>query len=360
MKYILATLLICSAFAGQMAQAKDRITGFVLRGDTSGAVGQRNHFDNPNGANWGTSVDGIVVQVEWAHLQTTKDGEITSNNVIDQAITAVTQWNDAHPNNKLGIKLRVFAGIYSPAWVGKETGQFYAQYKNGKEGYLPFFWKSKLFRPLWNTFQTKLAAKYDGNPLIREVAVSGCMTHNAETMWRNPNDNNRDDGRKNIDIMRDNGLTLAKDENCLEWEIRIAANKWKNTHIGMAYNMWKDYENGWALKPEFVNSLMDYCLAQAPGRCVLGNNSLGLADIGDETSRNDVTYYLRQKGGAGNPIYIQTETVADDIHVAINHGADRLHAAMAELPKLSAMAKVSPTYLQGTNMQDARQNLKGN
>jgi hypothetical protein len=360
MKRLLATLLVCLTASSAQVSAKDRLEGFVLRGDHSGTPGQRNHFDNPNGSSWANHVDGIVVQAEWAHLQPTKNGAIKSNNILDQAISAVTTWNNAHPSNKLGIKLRVFAGIYSPAWVGSETGQFFAQYKNSKQGNMPFYWKNKKFRPLWSNFQTKLGAKYDSHPLLREVAVSGCMTHNAETMWRNPRDNNRDDGRKNIDIMRDNGLTLAKDENCLKWQIRVAASKWPRTHIGMAYNMWKDYENGWAKKPAFVNTLMDYCLQQAPGRCILGNNSLGVTDIGDENNSSDVTYYLRRKGNAGNPIYIQTETKADNIHRAINHGADRLHGAMAELPKLSAMAKVSSTYLQDDPMQDARLNLKTN
>ncbi|MCL1039133.1 hypothetical protein L2750_18545 [Shewanella submarina] len=360
MRSLLTLLLLCAVSTTSVVEAKPRLEGFVLRGDHSGAVGERNHFDNPNGSTWATHVDGIVVQAEWAHLQPTKNGPISSNNVIDQAIAAVEQWNSANPNHTLGIKLRVFSGIYSPAWVSEETGSFYAQYKNGKEGELPFYWKNKVFRPLWRDFQSKLAAKYDAESVVREVAVSGCMTHNAETMWRNPRDNSRDDGRKNIDIMIENGLTLAKDENCLQWQIRVAANKWPNTHIGMAYNMWKDYENGWAKKPAFVDSLMDYCLERAPGRCILGNNSLGLNDIGDENKTDDVTYYLKRKGGAGNLIYIQTETVATDIHQAINHGADKLHAAMAELPKLKAMNKVSPDYLGGTDMQDARLNLKNN
>ncbi|ACA87915.1 hypothetical protein [Shewanella woodyi] len=360
MKRILASVLVCLAAHIVQVDAKDRLEGFVLRGDHSGTVGERNHFDNPNGSTWARHVDGIVVQAEWAHLQPNKDGAIRANNVIDQAISAVTTWNNANPSNKLGIKLRVFAGIYSPGWVGDETGEFFAQYKNGKEGYMPFFWKAKKFRPLWSNFQTKLAAKYDSHPLLREVAVSGCMTHNAETMWRNPRDNSRDDGKKNIDIMRDNGLTLLKDENCLKWQIRVAASKWPKTHIGMAYNMWQDYENGNAKKPEFVNTLMDYCIERAPGRCILGNNSLGVSDIGDENKTTDVTYYLRQKGDAGNLIYVQTETVATDIHLAIDHGADRLHAAMAELPKLKALNKVSATYLQSDDMQDARLNLKTN
>lgn len=360
MKRLLVTLLVFLTASSALVDAKNRLEGFVLRGDHNGTVGLRNHFDNPNGSSWANHVDGIVVQAEWAHLQPTKNGAIRSSNVLDDAIAAVTTWNNAHPANKLGIKLRVFAGIYSPAWVGLETGQFFAQYKNGKQGNMPFFWKARKFRPLWSNFQTKLGAKYDNHPLLREVAVSGCMTHNAETMWRNPRDNNRPDGKTNIQIMRNNGLTLRKDENCLKWQIRVAAKKWPKTHIGMAYNMWQDYENGNAKKPAFVNSLMDYCLQQAPGRCILGNNSLGLTDIGDENDRNDVTYHLRRKGNAGNPIYIQTETVATNIHRAINHGADRLHGAMAELPKLKAMNKVSPTYLQSNSMQDARLNLQTN
>lgn len=342
---------------------KERLKGFVLRGDADGHVGRRNHFDNPNTSeyNFGQYVDGIVVQVEWAHLQPEPRGEIIENNIIDQAIDAIETWNASNPDNPLAIKLRVFAGIYAPAWVADSTNGFMVYYKNGKEGMLPKYWWGKRYRPYWEDLQNKLAAKYDDLDIIREVAVSGVMTHNAETMWRNPGDNNRPDGRRNIDVMIENGLTLAKDEDALKWQVTAAAGAWKKTPIALAMNMWKDYENNWASKPSFVEDLIDHIILVCGSRGIVGNNSIGLSDVeGDDAyDSGDVLYYIRDAYETkGANTYVQTETIADQIHKAINYANKNVGAEMAELPKLKAMAKFKPGYLKGTAMQNARQNLK--
>ncbi len=81
--------------------AKPKLEGFVLRGDVaSGSPGLRNHFDNPNGSSWASSVDGIVVSAEWAHLQKRRNGPITSNNIIDRAVAAVKSYNRGKDKSK--------------------------------------------------------------------------------------------------------------------------------------------------------------------------------------------------------------------------------------------------------------------
>jgi hypothetical protein len=342
---------------------KPRIKGFVLRGDADGYPGFRNHFDDPNTSEYdfGRHVDGIVVQVEWAHLQPEPWGEIVENSIIDQAIAAIEQWNSNQPDHPLYIKLRVFSGIYAPAWVADTTNGFMVYYKNGKEGMLPKYWWANRYRPLWEDLQLKLAAKYDEVDIIREVAVSGVMTHNAETMWRNPGDLSRPDGRANIDVMQENGLTMAKDEAALKWQIDAMSAVWKKTHIALAMNMWKDYENNWAAKPAFVEDLIEHMLEVCGTRAVIGNNSIGLADTTNDDANDpgDVLYYLKQAfETSGAKIYIQTETVADRIHEAILYGQQNIGAEMAELPKLKAMAKYDTNYLSGSLMQDARMKLK--
>lgn len=375
---------------------KDRLTGFVLRGDVSGAINgstsNRNGFDDPTTEidveisqgniekqSIGHYVDGLVVQVEWKHLQTTAGGEITESNEIEKAVQAIEDWNAAN-TNQLGLKIRVFAGVYSPKWLthkddGKlrncENGKnatktevcgLKVYFKNNKQGILPSYWKPS-FRTAWEDFQTKLAAKYDVKSVVQEIAVSGCMTHHAETMWRNKGDYNRPDGRHNIEAMMDVGLTLKEDKECLEWQIEVAANKWPNTYIGMAYNMWNNYkiendELKWTPGKKFTNELMQKCIDEAGSFCVLGNNSLGISDIGDEESMGDVTYYLKSYGTAGHNIYVQTETKIDKQYQALNHAANILSAKMGELPTIKAMNKASTTFLSGTNMQNARSNLK--
>jgi len=354
-----------SSIVLKSATPKERLKGFVLRGDADGHVGYRNHFDDPNTSeyNFGPYVDGIVVQVEWAHLQPEPSGEIRENNIIDQAIDALNTWNTNNPDHQIAIKLRVFSGIYAPAWVADTTNGFMVYYKNSKEGVLPKYWWKNRYRPLWEDLQNKLAAKYDHLDIIREVAVSGVMTHNAETMWRNPGDNSRPDGRTNIEVMIENGLTLAKDEDALKWQITAAANAWTNTHVGLAMNMWKNYENNWASKPSFIEELIDHTIAVCGSRGIVGNNSIGVSDVesNDAYDNGDVLYYIREAYEIkGANTYVQTETVADQIHKAINYAEKNVGAEMAELPKLKAMAKFKTGYLKGTAMQGARSKLKDN
>lgn len=343
---------------------KPRIKGFVLRGDGDNSVGKRNFFDDPNTSdyNFGSYVDAIIVQAEWASLQLTQSSGITENNIIDQALAALRKWNAANPENKLSLKIRVFAGIHSPAWVSDVTGGCMVYYKHGAHGILPFFWNKAKFRPLWENFQLKLAERYDNDPLVREIAISGAMTHNAETMWRNPGDDKeRPDNKTNIQVLRENGLTVVKDKSALKWQVNAAANAWKKTRLGMALNMWKDYENNWVSEPRFVDELISHCLNTCGSQVILGNNSIGLSDVetDDSNDPSDVLYYLKKANGDKNAhIYVQTETVADDIHRAINYAANNLAAKMAELPKLKSMDKYQIDYLKKLPMQRARQNLK--
>ncbi|MGI2259396.1 hypothetical protein [Shewanella sp. GXUN23E] len=406
---IMVCLLQSAGFAEELdagqtesPEIKERLTGFLLRGDVSGEVSgyqsDRNGFDDPNQLikvrnssgqiveeAIGKYVDGLVVQVEWKHLQDSANGEIqhySEGNVIDKAIAAVNAWN-ASNENQLGLKIRVFSGVYSPKWLtqhvhnGKltlrncENGSnatndevcgLKVYFKNDKIGILPSYWKPA-FRTAWEDFQSKLAAEYNGISVVREIAVSGCMTHHAETMWRNKGDYNRPDGRHNIEVMMDVGLTVAKDKECLGWQIEVAAEKWPNTYIGMAYNMWNNYsiDDGqlvWTPGKKFTDELMQKCIDEAGTFCVLGNNSLGVSDIGDEESQGDVTYYLKSYGDVGHNIYVQTETAIDSQYDALNHAADELNATMAELPTIKAMNNFDETFLSGSQMQGARNNLK--
>ena len=358
---LLSTLLLATNVLH--AYEKPKIEGFVLRGDVpSGAPGSRSHFDNPfdAGANWGDKVDGIVITAEWADLQKTAYGEIESNNVIDQAIKTIAKWNATVVRDEwIYLKLRVFAGIYSPSWVADSLGSMEVDYKNAKQGTLPYFWKSD-FQYYWGDFQKKLAERYDNNPLLLDVALSGCMTHNAETMWRNYGSNNK----TSIEDLKAHGLTVAKDERCLLREIDIAAAAWKSTNISMAVNGWKNYDeapdNGnYPKKIQFTKDMIDHCKAMLGNRCIVGNNSVGnkTAEKEEHLDSNKILQYVR---GYANDIYVQTTTKADHIHIAINYSSEYLFASMAEIPRLKDLENVFKYYLGSAAMQNARIALKEN
>ena len=344
-----------TVFAGQdKVVKKAKLKGFVLRGDVEdGAPGKRSHFDDPTGQDWASSVDGLVITAEWGALQPTMDGEIASDNIIDQAIQKITDWNVGKAKGKqLFLKLRVFAGIYSPKWVGKAVGSIDVDYKNSKQGTLPYFWTDD-FQKYWADFQLKLAERYDNQPLILDVALSGCMTHNAETMWRNYSAKND----TTIETLKAVGLNIKDDEACLLGQIDAAANAWKSTNISMAINSWKDYDKkGYPLKSSFVQKMVNRCSAKLGSRCIVGNNSVGNTTA-DKNEHSDKDKGLHYVSTYKRHTYIQTTTVADNIQKAILYGATKLHASMAELPKLSSLEKASIS-LDSTEMQAARKALK--
>jgi len=359
-KYIFS-ILFFMLLAINSAEAKPKLEGFVLRGDADGAPGYRSHFDNPNGSEWAEHVDGIVVTVEWADLQKSMDGDIEDNNTIDKALKAIRTYNRKKAKNKkLFIKLRVFAGIYSPLWVGEDpnVGSLDVDYKNSKQGTLPKFWTSA-FQNHWKKFQKKLAERYDKKALILDVALSGCMTHNAETMWRNYGSNNG----TTIEDLKYAGLKQSKDEQCLLNQLTIAAYAWKKTNISMALNSWKEYDKpknskgSYPTNPKFIQKMVNKCKKKLGKRCIVGNNSVGLASISKDEARNSdkALYYVNHYA---NSTYIQTTTVADNIHKAIDYARVYAHASMAELPKLKALDKYDSEYLGSTSMQNIRTALK--
>ena len=119
---------------------------------------------------------GVVVNVTWSELQQTANGSITCNNEIDQALTLVENYNSAN-NTNIGIKLRVWGGYAAPDWAKNIDGPpISVPGKNSDPSEtVGRFWTSD-YIAAWTTFENELAAKYDSNPLIREVAVtSGAM-----------------------------------------------------------------------------------------------------------------------------------------------------------------------------------------
>ena len=58
----------------------------------------------------GTAVRGWVVKAYWKDLQKSPGSPLTDNNAIDQAIVAARKLG-------VGLKLRVYTGIYAPDWA---------------------------------------------------------------------------------------------------------------------------------------------------------------------------------------------------------------------------------------------------
>ncbi len=361
-------------------EAKDRAAGFYTRGDVSKAPGSRNGYDDPTASasdptkptNWAKNVDGIVVQLEWAALQSQKPETVPSGQdklstqLIEDALADVREWNAVPGNNKLGIKLRVFAGIYTPQWVKDEVGSSVLDFKGSSfDGEFPHYWKSA-FKTRYKQFHGLLANKYDSEPLITEVAISGCMIKNAD-MHRARSE------YQNINILIDAGLTWQKDQDCQNWQINAVAGKWDTTWVSVARPHFREFKkmasspskSDWPLSTSVMKETVETC--RKAGNCVSGNNSLEQEDKDAKAFSNDqhAIYYAASKYRGTRskaPLYFQTDVKivqgSGVIHKIIGWGIKNSHVEMIELPTLKAFKKYDDAYLGSNAMQKKRTKLK--
>lgn len=86
-----------------------------------------------------------VIQATWEELE--PEPGVFGDAVVDAALRNIESYNAAYPETPLVGKLRVFAGVHTPAWVLDEVGS--VQLPNLDTGRLetyPDFWKPRSVR----------------------------------------------------------------------------------------------------------------------------------------------------------------------------------------------------------------------
>jgi Phosphoesterase family len=243
---------------------------------------------------------GWVVNVTWASLQPTHGGPIAANNAIDQAI-ALIRSNPAYAH--MHLRLRVTAGVGAPDWVKTLGGAPVYIYNNTDSvgGTVPRFWTAPV-EQAYASLQTSLAAKYDNDPEIQDVSITGCMTIYAEPLIRETS------SALTVSDLLAAGYTLAADEHCQDQEI-IAHEAWNHTHSSLAFNPYQVINaNGTTgVDKVFTQSLMGYCRQMLGDRCTLGNDSIRtpITTLGP----NYPAMYASIQA-AGPTSYFQTSTLA--------------------------------------------------
>lgn len=210
-----------------------------------------------------TAVRGWVVKANWKDLQKSPGGPITDNNAIDQAIAA------AHKLG-LGLKLRIYAGTDAPDWA-KALGGGAVNVVDPQDkapGTIPRFW-SEDFGKAYADLQSKLAAKYDDVPEVREVVVSRCTTFFAEPFLRDKGD------KGSVANMLAAGFSFGTDQTCHREEID-AHKVWAHTHSDVAFSPYQNIEKKGVNSTDegFTDAMMDYCRTNLGARCVLENNAI--------------------------------------------------------------------------------------
>ncbi|CAM2958121.1 transmembrane protein (fibronectin III domain and Gp5 C-terminal repeat) [Legionella steigerwaltii] len=217
---------------------------------------------------YGASFTAMVINVTWEQLQPNGPGSLVENNAIDQALEAIQSYNQAHPKTLLTAKLRVWGGFTAPLWAKAINGGPISidATNNGKhqQGTIGLFWTTE-YISAWRNLQSLLAARYNSNPLISEVAITSCASETDEPFvsWLDS---------PTISNLQSFGYTDAQQEACLSGAIDdyIA---WTNTMVDYTFSLFHETDGGKIQQdPAFTIQVMQQC--QASFKCILSNHAL--------------------------------------------------------------------------------------
>jgi hypothetical protein len=208
---------------------------------------------------------GIVVVASWKQLQPTPDSEIGDDNVIDQALAEVRAYNERNPQRPLGVKLRVWGGFEAPDWAKHLGGMPIDTIFNEKQRVVGHFW-SPAYRQAWARLQQQLAARFDTRPLIKEVAVTSCMSYTAEPFVV-PIE------ATVINRLRAAGFNDAAFKTCLAHALHDYA-PWKESRLVLSVNPLRTGPGQGNGNPGFTEGVMRHCRETIGRRCVFDNHDL--------------------------------------------------------------------------------------
>jgi len=264
-------------------------------------------------------LQGIVIVATWRNLEKSATSGLTENNEIDQGLAEVRKYNDAHPNAPLAVKLRVWGGFFAPDWVIAESGGpinvMDTNFRNVERPRTVGHVWTDSYRKEWAHLQELLAAKYDSDPLIREVAVTSCQTKTAEPFII-------DTHPASLKPLRDAGLTDAAFKACLNGIVQDYA-PWKTTRFETPLNPFISTDGQPERDEQFTLDWIKRCHEAEPVRCALDNHNLE-ADMSKNKELSAIYDGMRKSGaevefqsGPSKP-----KSLDAMIHTAVETGAE--------------------------------------
>lgn len=240
---------------------------------------------------------GIVVNESWSQLEP-KMG-VERWRPLDQSLAAVSSWNAAHPSTPLGVKLRIFARQSAPAWVTAQSGTVDLTVHRALDHVTVGKWWTSSFESAWHAFQLALAARYDTNPLVRQVSVSSCSSSTGEPFVASG-------ALVSQAHLRAAGWTPQAQERCLSGALADYSG-WKHTPITFAF---APLPPGRRTDTTFMDRIMGDCAASASRggpECIVGNNDLS-PTIADTKYSGPVVAEIQRLEATVNPpaVYFQT------------------------------------------------------
>lgn len=134
----------------------------------------------------------------------------------------------------MGVRLRVNAGTQAPDWAKGIGGAPVKAYDHQRhvETTIGRFWTAA-YQSSWRELQSTLAARYDANPTVREVNVSGTGVLSSEVMLLMATDKVPSTGRTNGAYWLAAGYTEAQRQAALAGDIEFMATAWPHTRLDL-------------------------------------------------------------------------------------------------------------------------------
>jgi hypothetical protein len=117
---------------------------------------------------------------------------------------------------------------------------------------------------------TKLAARYDGVPEVRDVVVSRCTLTTAEPFLRMTSD------QTSMNNLIAAGFTTAADHTCHQQQVDVHKAVWPRTTSSVAFTPYQQInpDRTKTIDETWTESMITYCRTQLGPRCVLESNSI--------------------------------------------------------------------------------------
>ena len=212
---------------GGSGQGKPTLVGLVTMGSENFFNGSGLPQNRLLEANTHPGVySAAVIELTWAQLEP-QPNQFDDSTLVS-ALQNVQDYNLKYPSTPLVAKLRIFAGVNSPAWVMQQAGSVVLTDSKTNTNYTePDFWTAT-YSQLWTALQNHLASEYDTNALIGEVAISVCSSITAEPFVL-PGE------VASIQALEAAGYTDAQMETCLSNAPKDYA-AWQQTPLDYTFN----------------------------------------------------------------------------------------------------------------------------
>jgi hypothetical protein len=236
-------------------------------------------------------IDVWVPYLDWAELQPSR-GRFRFK-PIDDLIHRARASGDT-------LRLRIFAGRAAPDWVKRRFGTVMIHDPiDGVSASVPRWWVPG-YMDAYKRFQARLAHRYDGNPTVRSVTISGAMTVYAEQFIRGIGSS-----ATRTNLLRA-GYRSWKDRRAIRHSI-TAHTPWHRTRQIMAFNPWQFVraDGTVGISASFSTRMMDRFRSVFGRRAILHNCSIRSSYITNGMPPGYETIY-RHMRALGGPITFQT------------------------------------------------------